>query len=137
MPALATTLSMTGSKAAFRSLLCSIQATTGEPWLSVDPAVRAEAMDAVGDISRPEYRKIFGALYRFDPPTLEGVSAPTLVVHGDRESPLVKRQGAAIASAVVTGRRLTFDDAGHLVNQDRPRAFNAAAGAFLSSVGAT
>ncbi|WP_049928222.1 alpha/beta fold hydrolase [Halopiger goleimassiliensis] len=137
LPALATTLSMTDSETAFRSLLTSIQATTGQRWLSVDPSVRAEALEAVGEVSRQEFRKIFGALYRFDPPDLGNVTTPTLVVHGEQEAPLVKAQGEEIASAVADGQRLTFDDAGHLVNQDRPRAFNAATEAFLPSVSPT
>lgn len=135
-PALATALSLTGPKTAFRSLLCSIQGATGERWLSVDPAVRATALEAVGEVSRSEFRKIFDALYRYDPPELTGVTTPTLVIHGEQEAPLVKRQGEALIAEVEDGDRLTFDDAGHLVNQDRPRAFNAVTRRFLADLGA-
>jgi len=62
MPALATSLSVSGSAGTFRSMLYSIQATTGERWLSVDPNTRADAIDAVGDIPSAEFRKIFDAL---------------------------------------------------------------------------
>ncbi|THE66026.1 alpha/beta hydrolase [Salinadaptatus halalkaliphilus] len=134
MPALATTLSLTGPQATFRSMLYSIRATTGERWLSVDPDVRTAAMDAVGDVSRSEFRKIFGALYRFEPPALTGVDTPTLVIHGEQEAPLVKQQGARIATAVADGRHFIFDQSGHLVNQDRPQAFNEATRAFLSQL---
>jgi len=131
LPALSATLSVSGSAGTFRSMLYSIQATTGERWLSVDPETRAAAIDDVGDIPASEFRKIFDALYRYEPPALTGVEVPTLVVHGEQEAPLVKRQGEQIVSAVADGERLLLSDSGHLVNQDRPRAFNAAAADFL------
>ncbi len=133
LPAVSASLSMTGSAGTFQSMLQSIQATTGQRWLSVNPEVREEAIDTVGDIPSAEYRKIFDALYRYDPPELTGVETPTLVVHGEQEVPLVKRQGAQIAAAVATGARVELTDSGHLVNQDRPRAFNATAADFLDT----
>ncbi|MFA9415372.1 alpha/beta fold hydrolase [Natrinema sp. HArc-T2] len=136
LPAVSASLSMTGSAGTFQSMLQSIQATTGQRWLSVDSAVRAEAIDTVGDIPSAEYRKIFDALYRYDPPELTGVETPTLVVHGEQEAPLVKRQGAQIAAAVANGARVELANSGHLVNQDRPRAFNATAADFLDSLSA-
>ncbi|OLZ41415.1 alpha/beta hydrolase [Natrinema saccharevitans] len=131
LPALSATLSVSGSAGTFRSMLYSIRATTGERWLSVDPETRAAAIDDVGEIPAREFRKIFDALYRYEPPALTGLEIPTLVVHGDREAPLVKRQGKQIVSAVADGDRLVLSDSGHLVNQDRPRAFNSAAADFL------
>ncbi|QCW03951.1 alpha/beta fold hydrolase [Natrinema pallidum] len=131
LPALSMSLSVSGSKGTFRSMLSSIQATTGQRWLAVDPAVRAEAIEAVGDIPSTEFRKIFDALYRYDPPALTGVETPTLVVHGEQEAPLVKRQGRQIAAAVADGDQRELAGSGHLVNQDRPLAFNAIAADFL------
>ena len=134
LPALTTTLSMTGPETMFRSLLLSIQATTGEQWLSVDPAVRSTALDAVGEISRREFRKVFSALYRHEPSDLSHVETPTLVIHGEQEAPLVKRQGQQLVSEVADGERLELSNAGHLVNQDRPNAFNTATESFLDPV---
>jgi len=134
-PALASTLSTTGPRTTFRSLLYSVRATTGDHWLSVDPDVREQALDAVGDISRAEFQKIFAALFRYEPPELVGVTTPTLVIHGASEAPPVKQQGEAIASEVEDGSRFTFANAGHLVNQDRPQAFNEATDAFLNRIG--
>ncbi|WP_254523484.1 alpha/beta fold hydrolase [Natrinema caseinilyticum] len=131
LPALTTSLSLSGTTGTFQSMLYSIQAATGERWLSVDPDIRAEAIADVGDISSAEFRKIFDALYRYDPPELTGVETPTLVVHGEQEAPLVKRQGRQIVSSVADGDRLELTESGHLVNQDRPGAFNAAAADFL------
>ncbi|ELY52905.1 alpha/beta fold hydrolase [Natronococcus jeotgali] len=131
MPALAASLSMSGPEATFRSMLTSIQAVTGRRWLSIDPEVRATTMEAVGEVDSAEYRKIFDALYRFDPPSLTHVETPTLVVHGDQEAPPVKRQGREIAAEVDDGACLELSESGHLVNQDRPSAFNEAAETFL------
>lgn len=133
LPALATSLSMTDTETTFRSMLYSIRATTGRRWLSVNPDIESKAMDAVGQIDRSEFRKVFGALYRYDPPELSHVETPTLVVHGEQEAPLVKRQGKRLVSEVVHGDRLEVSDSGHLVNLDRPDAFNAATETFLDA----
>ncbi|SDQ46040.1 alpha/beta fold hydrolase [Natronobacterium texcoconense] len=136
MPALSTTLSMTGPQSTFRSLLYSIRATTGQRWLSVDSSVRAAAMEAVGEVPRAEFRKVFDALLQYDPPELSDVTTPTLVVHGAQEAPLVERQGRRIASAVDDGQHLVLSESGHLVNQDRPQAFNDVSGKFVRSLSA-
>lgn len=132
LPALQASLSTSGSTGTFRSLVGAIRATTGGPWLSVDPAVRSRTIDAVDDVSTAEFRKIFAALYAFDPPDLSHVTTPTLAVYGDREASPVKRQGEGIAATVADGRWTEIPGAGHLVNQDRPEAFNATLGEFLA-----
>ncbi|ARS88631.1 alpha/beta fold hydrolase [Natrarchaeobaculum aegyptiacum] len=136
-PALTSSLAMTGPTATFQSLLWSIRSVTGEPWLSVDPSVRATALEAVGDVSRTEFRKVFEALYRYEPSSLSAVETPTLVVHGDQEALPVRRQGDDLADEVAGGRQRTLANAGHLVNQDRPAAFNETTASFLERVGAT
>ncbi|MFC4543767.1 alpha/beta fold hydrolase [Halosolutus amylolyticus] len=134
MPMLSTSLAMTGPKTTFRSMLGSIRSTTGKPWLAHSPEVREAAIDCVDDVSRSEFRKVFDALYRYEPPALPHVETPTLVVHGEHEAPLVKRQGREIATAIDDGTWLTIDEAAHLVNQDRPRAFNAASATFFEGL---
>ncbi|NHN48113.1 alpha/beta hydrolase [Halostella sp. JP-L12] len=136
LPALGMSLSTLGSEATFRSMLGSIRATTGGVWLALEPSVRSEALDAVGEVPASEFRKIFGALYHYDPPSLVGVSTPTLVVYGDEEAPPVKRQGQAIASEVDDGRVLEIANAAHMVNQDAPEAFNDALAEFLDGLDA-
>ncbi|WP_246999895.1 alpha/beta fold hydrolase [Halosolutus gelatinilyticus] len=131
LPLLSTSLAMTGPKTTFRTMLGSIRTTTGKPWLACTPEVRETALDAVGDVSRSEFRKVFGALYRYEPPALDRVATPTLVIHGAHEAPLVKKQGRRVAATVADGTWLTIDGAAHLVNQDRPEAFNDASTAFL------
>lgn len=134
MPVISGMVSTIGSRATFQTLLGSISATTGGPWLSVDAAVRAQAMDAVGEVSPEEFRKLFRALYEFVPPDVAHVQTPTLVVYGDHEAPPVKVQGDRIARTVASGSVREIADAGHLVNQDQPAAFNSACAAFLESI---
>lgn len=136
IPAISASLATLGTEGTFRSMLGSIQATTGGLWLASDPAVRSEAIEAVGDVSASEFRKIFGALYRYDPPDLTGVSTPTLVIYGEDEAAPVKRQGDEIASAVDDGRVVRIDGAAHTVNRDAPAAFDATVAEFLDGIGA-
>ncbi|MFB6155824.1 MAG: alpha/beta fold hydrolase [Haloferacaceae archaeon] len=125
-------LSTVGPAATFRSLLGSVRATTGRPWLTVDAAVRERAMEALDAVSASEFRKIFRALYTFVPPDLSHVRTPTLVLYGDHEAPPVKRQGEHLAETVARGSWREIPGAGHLVNQDDPEAFNAACAAHFA-----
>lgn len=126
-----TSLSVAGSKTTYRSLLSSIRTVQDGPWLSVDRETRSQAIDAAGAMSRSEFRKVFEALYRYEPPALSGVTVPTLAVYGREEAPLVKRQGRQIARTVERGRVAAIPDAAHLVNVDNPAAFNETVADFL------
>jgi non-heme chloroperoxidase len=134
LPVLATTLSVAGSAATFQSLLASIRPVNGGPWLSVDPSIHSWARSAVGDVDSSEFRKIFRALYEYEPPTLSHVTTPLLVVYGDTEVSMVKNQGNRLGSAVPDGTVREIPDAGHLVNQDNPEAFNDALAEFMAGL---
>lgn len=137
LPAITGMLSIIGPTATFESLLCSIRAMTGGSWLTIDPAVRSQAMAALGEISSDEYQKIFRALYGFVPPDLSHVRTPVLVLYGDYEAPSIKRQGERLAETVGRGSWQEIPNAGHLVNQDNPRAFNAACTEFFADLDLT
>ena len=137
VPAISAMASTMGSTATFQSLLGSIRAITGGPWLTLDSGVRSQAMEAVSGISPDEYRKIFGALYGFVQPDLSHVRTPTLVLYGDHEAPPVKRQGEQLAATVADGSYREIPGSGHLVNQDNPRAFNDACAAFFADLDLT
>jgi pimeloyl-ACP methyl ester carboxylesterase len=128
-PGLGSTLAVAGSKTTFRSLLRSIRAWTGGPWIAVDPEVRERAIEAAGEIETREFRKIYRALYDYDPPALDHVQTPTMAIYGRGEAALVKRQGERVAERVVA-----VDDAAHLVNRDNPEAFNARVAGFLDGL---
>lgn len=134
VPAVAATLTMAGPVATFRSLLSALSASIGSPWLSLDESVRERAIEDVRGMSRSEFRKVFAALYRFDPPSLSGVDVPALVVYGDGENPQLKRQGRHLAETL-DGAVRSIPDAAHLVNQDNPAAFNETLADFLGAIG--
>lgn len=135
LPALAASLATYGSKRTFRMLTSSVDATTGgdAPWLARDPDVRKDAYAAAGRVSRREFRKVFGALYRFDAPSLVELAeaaVPALVVYGDGEAPPVKRQAGEIAGEADAELR-EVPGAAHLLNRDAPAAFDRHLEAFL------
>lgn len=134
-PGLRTSLALAGSKLTFRSLLSSIRAAQGRPWLSVSDETRAKAIQAAGQMSRREFRKVFEAIYRHEPPHLGEVTAPVLAIYGRHEAGPLKRQGRQIAMAVESGSIATVPDAAHLVNLDNPSAFNDAVANFLAHHG--
>lgn len=137
LPAITGMASTVGPTATFQLLLASTRAMTGGRWLTLNPSVRSQALDALDDVSPDEYRKIFDALYKFVPPNLSHVETPVLVLYGDQEAPTVKRQGERIAAIVSRGTWHEIPDAGHLVNQDNPRAFNEACAAFFATMAPT
>lgn len=134
VPALATSLSTVGSRATFRSLLGSIRMVTGAPWLSTDPSIRSRAIDTAGQTPPGEFRKIFGALYRYSPLTVPHLSTPVLVIDGDQEAPPVRQQGKRLAKTVKNGRWVSLPDTAHSVNQDAPEEFNSTVSEFLREV---
>ncbi|MEF8780219.1 MAG: alpha/beta hydrolase [Haloferacaceae archaeon] len=135
LPSLAATLAAYGSEGTFRHLASAIRSTTGSAWLSRDPAVREEAYAAAGGVSRREFRKLFGALYRFDSPPLSPLAAddvPTLVLYGDAEAPAIKRGAGEIADEA-DAQLAELSGAAHLLNRDAPLAFDRRLRQFLEA----
>lgn len=130
---LGASLSMMGTRSTFQTLLGSIRTVTGGPWLSLDPEIREEALQAVDETSAAEFKKVFKALYAFEPPTLDGVSVPALIVYGEEDAPPVKRQSKELAHTL-GGKAVKVRDAAHMVNQDQPEAFNDLLAEFLSDI---
>lgn len=130
---LGASLATTGTRPTFQALLGSIRTVTGGPWLARDADVRRAALETVEKTSSAEFKKIFKALYRFEPPALDDVSVPSLIVYGQHEAPPVKRQSNELARTL-GGRAVQISNAAHLVNQDRPEAFNETLAEFLSEI---
>lgn len=128
---LSVSLATTGTRSTFMALLGGIRTVTGGPWLSRDADTRQAALESVEAISAEEFKKIFRALYRFEPPALDGVSVPALIVYGEHDASPVKRQSNELARTL-GGRAIQIADAGHLVNHDDPEAFNDVLAEFLS-----
>lgn len=130
---LGTSLAFADTAPTFRALLANVRAMTGGRWLARDPAVRAEALDTVGEVSPREFWKVFRALYTFEPPELEGTTVPGLVVYGENEAEPVKGQSRALARAL-DAETVSIPGAAHLANQDNPGAFDEALAGFLSGI---
>jgi pimeloyl-ACP methyl ester carboxylesterase len=134
-PGIETSLYLVGSRATFRTMVRWIRTTTGGPWIAADPAVRAMAIEAAGEVPRAEFKKIYRALYRYDPPSLTHVQTPALAIYGHGESALVKRQGRQVVADVGDGTVASIPEAAHLVNLDNPTAFNERVATFLAERG--
>lgn len=130
---LGTSLATMGTRSTFQTLLASIRTVTGGPWLSTDPEIREEALQAVEETSATEFKKVFEALYAFEPPALDDVSVPALVVYGDQDAPPVKQQSKDLARTL-GGKGIVVRDAAHMVNRDQPEAFNDVLAEFLSEI---
>lgn len=133
MPMIRASLAFAGGGATFRSLLSTIRPLTGGPWLARDPDVRAAALETVDRMSEAEFRKVFSALYRFEPPALDDLSVPARVVYGEHEAPPVKRQSKRLASAL-DADVYRVAGAAHLVNQDNPDGFDRVLSGLLDEV---
>ena len=134
MPAISGMLSTIGPKGTFRSLISAVSATNGGTWLTTESDVQSKAMDAVGEFTREEYEKVFRAVYGYELPDLSHVETPLLVLYGEHEVSQGKEQGKQIAKTVGEGLWQEIPDAGHLANQDRPQAFNAACSEFFAGL---
>jgi len=63
---------------------------------------------------------------------LPEITAPTLVILGDRDLPHIKEIAGLIAAGVKGARVVNVPGAGHLVNLDAPESFNSAVNTFLA-----
>lgn len=121
-----------GVRAHYESLLAGVRTVEGHPWVGLRAETRRYVRSEVDTIGPAEYRKIFDALYDYRPPDLGDIDAPTLLVHGDHEATSVVRQNRTMAS-ILGASRVEVPDAGHLVNLDNPRPFDAALATFLAA----
>ena len=72
-----------------------------------------------------------------DPPAarrLGEIDVPTLVIGADHNPPFMRRITDLIARGILGARKVTIEDADHVVNLRRPAEFNAALLAFLDGL---
>jgi 3-oxoadipate enol-lactonase len=62
------------------------------------------------------------------------ITAPTLVLTGDREAPYLRVMADAIAYAIPNSTRIVLGGGGHLINLSRPAEFNTAVLNYLTSL---
>jgi pimeloyl-ACP methyl ester carboxylesterase len=79
-----------------------------------------------------------GEEFSLDPPAAERlaeISAPTLIVYGDKDVMDVRQAAGPLAAAIPGARLAVIPDAAHLPQMERPQAFNEIVLGFLLGLG--
>lgn len=66
-------------------------------------------------------------------PHLERIACPTLVVWGDRDRVITRRDLEAFAELIPGARKVMYEDTGHMSQLERPAEFNALLEEFLAA----
>ncbi|GAB3617779.1 3-oxoadipate enol-lactonase [Okibacterium endophyticum] len=101
-----------------------------------DPASPAASAvgDAIAGMSAEDYIAAVQSCFRADVRSyLDAITAPTLVLWGDRDAKTPRPLSEAIAERIHGSRFAVIPDAGHLSNMDNPAAFAAEILAFLDA----
>jgi pimeloyl-ACP methyl ester carboxylesterase len=104
----------------------------------VDPAYRAKASamnralyDHDTEMNAVEWQPA-------DPPAysrLETITAPTLVIVGDRDVPDILHAVDVLAARIPNAKKVVMPNTAHLPNMEQPEEFNQILGDFLNSLG--
>jgi 3-oxoadipate enol-lactonase len=101
-----------------------------------DPDVRGMelARDCMASVPDTSYRACMLALLGFDQRNaLKNIAVPTLVLSGSRDKNAPAPMMAKMATYIPSATYVELEGAGHLVNLERPAAFNAALDSFLKA----
>ncbi len=101
-----------------------------------DPDVKGLelARDCMAAVPEATYRATMLALLGFDQRhALKNIAVPTLVLSGSRDKNAPAPMMAKMATYIPSARYVELEGAGHLVNLERPKAFNAALDSFLKA----
>jgi 3-oxoadipate enol-lactonase len=99
-----------------------------------DESGMALARDCMASVPEATYRATMLALMGFDQRSaLKNISVPTLVLSGSRDNNAPAPMMAKMASYIPQAKYVELEGAGHLVNLERPGAFNAALDQFLKA----
>lgn len=95
----------------------------------------ALARDCMAQVPEASYRASMLALLGFDQrQTLKDIKVPTLVLSGSKDKNAPAPMMAKMASFIPSASYVELENVGHLVNLERPAAFNAALDQFLKTV---
>lgn len=96
------------------------------------------ARDCMASVPEASYRAMMLALLGFDQrKALANISIPTLVLSGSKDRNAPAPMMAKMATYIPSSRYVELEGAGHLVNLERPKAFDAALDQFLNTVEVT
>ena len=76
-------------------------------------------------------------LHSADPPGQEGlekITAPTLIIYGERDNPGIRTTAATMQERIPNARTVVMAGVGHMTNMEDPKTFNKAVLDFLSEL---
>jgi 3-oxoadipate enol-lactonase len=99
-----------------------------------DPAGVELARDCMASVPEATYRVTMLSMLGFDlRAALKTIAVPTLVLSGSKDKNAPAPTMAKMASYIPSAEYIDIEGAGHLVNLERPGAFNAALDQFLKA----
>jgi 3-oxoadipate enol-lactonase len=99
-----------------------------------DPAGMELARDCMASVPEATYRVTMLSMLGFDlRAALKAIAVPTLVLSGSKDKNAPAPTMAKMASYIPSAEYIDIEGAGHLVNLERPAAFNAALDQFLKA----
>ena len=116
--------------------LVSLAPTLVKELVGDDPDVTGMelARDCMASVPEATYRATMLALMGFDlRNALKNIAVPTLVLSGSRDKNAPAPMMAKMATYIPSATYVELEGAGHLVNLERPEAFNAALNGFLKT----
>lgn len=87
--------------------------------------LRQMFLETIAHADQRAYRSAMRALATFDSrPWLGQISAPTLVITGERDTTISPKQQQLLAGGIPGAQQVVIEGAGHAVNIDQPDSFN-------------
>jgi 3-oxoadipate enol-lactonase len=103
-----------------------------------DAAGMEIARECMASVPEASYRAMMLALLGFDQrKALVDIAVPTLVLSGSKDKNAPAPMMAKMATYIPSSTYVELEGAGHLINLEQPRAFNAALDQFLKTVEVT
>jgi 3-oxoadipate enol-lactonase len=100
----------------------------------LDPKSMELARDCMASVPEATYRVTMLSMLGFDlRAALKTIAVPTLVLSGSKDKNAPAPTMAKMASYIPSAEYIDIEGAGHLVNLERPAAFNAALDQFLKA----
>ena len=98
-----------------------------------EEGARRQLWDSIARLHKESYLKTIAASLSFDrSAALDRIRAPTLLIYGEHDRLTPPAVGRALQERIAGSEFVEIEGAGHLVNIERPEAFNAALLAFLA-----
>lgn len=96
------------------------------------------ARDCMGRVPEASYRAMILALLGFDQrKALASITVPTLILSGSKDKNAPAPMMAKMATYIPSAAYVELEGAGHLVNLERPKAFDASLDQFLKTIEVT